>query len=494
MKIQVRFLLFGLVMLFIGGCATAPPRSIPTGDPAQLVVRLESDLNSARSKQVDVLAPGLYNEAQTAYMKAREALQKGARLSAISDYVAEGYARLKKAEEIAQVSRTILADANAARAKALKAGADKLGEPFIKVEKQYEELTRAIENDNLSYAQKNADKVQSAFRKIEISAIKNNALGDAREMMAAAEKAKLQKIAPAAYNDALQALNTADAYIDQNPYAAETIDRKAAQAEFMARRLMAISESSKKFQGLEPEAAALYVESLMMRLSRALNSGDLRDKTVEGQVATLTGAAEAIEQNKRSLEARNQTYHKKITDLEQRLAALQGLSREQELARRKLASEQETASQKLAAEREFNERFNEVQRYFHPDEAEVYRQGNQLVIRLRGIQFPVGRATLTPENYILLSKVQKAIQTFGQPRVTIEGHTDSTGSAEKNLELSQERADAVKTYLLANKTVPDNRISARGYGSQRPLAPNTTSEGRAVNRRIDVLITPAQTP
>ena len=208
------------------------------------------------------------------------------------------------------------------RAKALKVGADKLGEPFIKVEKQYEELTRAIENDNLSYAQKNADKVQSAFRKIEISAIKNNALGDAREMMAAAEKAKLQKIAPAAYNDAIQSLNTADAYIDQNPYAAETMDRKAAQAEFMARRLMAISESSKKIQGLEPEAAALYVESLMMRLSRALNSGDLRDKTVEGQVATLTGAAEAIEQNKRSLEARNQTYHKKITDLEQRLAAL----------------------------------------------------------------------------------------------------------------------------------------------------------------------------
>ena len=127
MKIQVRFLLFGLVMLFIGGCATAPPRSIPTGDPAQLVVRLESDLNSARSKQVDVLAPGSYNEAQTAYMKAREALQKGARLSAISDYVAEGYARLKKAEEMAQVSRTILADANAAQGQGIESGGRQAG-------------------------------------------------------------------------------------------------------------------------------------------------------------------------------------------------------------------------------------------------------------------------------------------------------------------------------------------------------------------------------
>ena len=155
---------------------------------------------------------------------------------------------------------------------------------------------------------------------------------------------------------------------------------------------------------------------------------------------------------------------------------------------------QEKAKIKLAAEREFNERFNAVQRNFHSDEAEVYKQGNTLVIRLRGIKFPVGGATLTPENYTLLSKVQAAIRVFGQPTVTIEGHTDSSGSVQTNLKLSQTRAEAVKTYMVANNTLPENRIYAVGYGPDRPSAPNTSPEGRAMNRRIDVVVKPSQSP
>jgi outer membrane protein OmpA-like peptidoglycan-associated protein len=189
-----------------------------------------------------------------------------------------------------------------------------------------------------------------------------------------------------------------------------------------------------------------------------------------------------MDRKNQSLEKETQDYQAQIADLEQQLTVIKGYSREQEVVK-----------QKLAAEREFNEQFNKVQRYFRPDEAEVYKQGKQLVIRLRGIHFPVGQAILTPNNYTLLSKVQHAIQTFGQPIVTIEGHTDSTGSAQVNQELSQKRADAVKTYLVANKTLPEDRILAAGYGPDRPLAPNTSPEGRAINRRIDLLIQPFTT-
>jgi outer membrane protein OmpA-like peptidoglycan-associated protein len=314
-------------------------------------------------------------------------------------------------------------------------------------------------------------------------AIKNNAIGNARKMMADADKSKVQKIAPTAYNDALQALNDADAYIGNNPYQAEMINQKAAHAEFMARRMMTISQESTKFKEMSPEASALYVERLLARLGKTMNAGDLRDKDAEAQLSAMSVTVETMVQKNQSLEKNNLKYQSQIANLEQQLTGLQGYSREQEAAKRK-----------LAAEREFNEKFNKVQRFFRPDEAEVYKQGGQLVIRMRGIQFPVGQATLTPENYTLLSKVQQAIGTFGQPTVTIEGHTDSTGSAQMNQELSQKRAEAVKTYLVANKTLPASRIRATGYGPSRPLAPETTPEGRAMNRRIDVLITPSQTP
>ncbi len=154
MKKQLQFLFFGLVLGSFVVYAITPAEAAPSGNPGELVRQLEADLAAARSNQVHVLAPGLYDDAQSAFLKAKHGLQKGAKLSAISDYVAQGNASLKKAEEIAQVSRTILVATNQARDNARKVGADRLGGPYMDVENQYLKLTKAIENDNLSYAQK----------------------------------------------------------------------------------------------------------------------------------------------------------------------------------------------------------------------------------------------------------------------------------------------------------------------------------------------------
>jgi OOP family OmpA-OmpF porin len=481
MKKQFRYLFLFFTLMLFSACATTQPEPFASGDTGELVSQLEANLATAKSNKVDVLAPGLFNDAQSAFMKAKQGLDKGIKLTDIQEYIAQGSASLEKAEEIAEVSRTIIGETNKARDKALKVGADKLGDPYTKVENQYLKLTKAIEDDNMSYAQKNTAEVQAAFRNLEIMAIKNSAIGMARIMMADADKAKIQEIAPQAYKDALQALNEADTYIGQNHYEADAISEKAAHAEFMARRMMSINESSKKFKKMVPEASALYVEGLFASLGKTMNTGDLRDENIDDQLSVMNSTVETLRQKNQSIEKDNQAYQSQIVTLEQQLSGLKGYSREQEAAKGE-----------LAAERDFNEKFNKVQRFFRPDEAEVYKQGGQMVIRLRGIQFPVGKATLTPENYTLLSKVQKAIGTFGQPSVIIEGHTDSTGSAQTNQELSQKRAEAVKIYLVANKTLPANRIRATGYGPSRPLAPETTPEGRAMNRRIDVLFTPSQ--
>jgi OOP family OmpA-OmpF porin len=152
--------------------------------------------------------------------------------------------------------------------------------------------------------------------------------------------------------------------------------------------------------------------------------------------------------------------------------------------------EELAAKDRLVAEKQFNELYSTILSYFEPSEAEVYKQGNQLVIRLKAMQFPIGKAVVMANNYRLLSKVQRAIRTFGQSEVVIEGHTDSTGSEELNEHLSRKRAEAVREYLVANGTLTYERISAISCGSRQPLASNDTAEGRAINRRIDVLIIP----
>jgi outer membrane protein OmpA-like peptidoglycan-associated protein len=90
-----------------------------------------------------------------------------------------------------------------------------------------------------------------------------------------------------------------------------------------------------------------------------------------------------------------------------------------------------------------------------------------------------------------LSKVQNAINIFPGSEITVEGHTDSFGGDEVNLRLSQERAEAVRQYLLANmRNLSADQVKAVGYGESKPIANNETAEGRAKNRRIDIVITP----
>jgi len=69
----------------------------------------------------------------------------------------------------------------------------------------------------------------------------------------------------------------------------------------------------------------------------------------------------------------------------------------------------------------------------------------------------------------------------------IEGHADATGSREKNQELSNQRAEAVKRYLIQSGIEP-NRLQTMGYGDSRPIADNSTDEGRKLNRRIEFVI------
>ena len=147
----------------------------------------------------------------------------------------------------------------------------------------------------------------------------------------------------------------------------------------------------------------------------------------------------------------------------------------------------------LTSDQSLNQRFEDARSRFNSDEAEVYKQGDKLVIRLKGLEFPTAKSTLKSSNFPLLGKVQQVIKDFGQSAVVIEGHTDSTGGEIANEKLSISRAEVVRDYLLANKVEGQESLDIQsvGYDYQKPLATNKTSAGRAKNRRVDVVITAA---
>ena len=147
-------------------------------------------------------------------------------------------------------------------------------------------------------------------------------------------------------------------------------------------------------------------------------------------------------------------------------------------------------NEQLRQERIKRERIERVGALFGEDEAKVFQEGERVIIRLTGFTFPSGTSVIEPRFFPLLSKVQRAIGEFPTSQIAIEGHTDSKGEDAFNLKLSQTRADAIRTYLVANLGLNPARIVAIGYGESRPIASNETNEGRAMNRRVDVIIEP----
>ena len=104
-----------------------------------------------------------------------------------------------------------------------------------------------------------------------------------------------------------------------------------------------------------------------------------------------------------------------------------------------------------------------------------------------GIYFDFDSATLKPESTETLEQILQAVQSRPALKLTIEGHTDSQGSDEYNLKLSQQRAQAVVDWLV-QKGVEASRLEAKGYGESRPEADNSRPDGRALKRRVEIAV------
>lgn len=120
--------------------------------------------------------------------------------------------------------------------------------------------------------------------------------------------------------------------------------------------------------------------------------------------------------------------------------------------------------------------------------AEVIREGEGIIVKFdSGILFDFDKATLKPNAKDNIAKLATSLQNNPETNILIIGHTDATGADAYNMRLSDRRAEAVKTYAVANG-ISSARLTTEARGETEPIGDNTTEEGKAQNRRVEVVI------
>ncbi|HZA28178.1 MAG TPA: OmpA family protein [Gammaproteobacteria bacterium] len=129
------------------------------------------------------------------------------------------------------------------------------------------------------------------------------------------------------------------------------------------------------------------------------------------------------------------------------------------------------------------------------EELQLKETEKAVTMKLEGdVLFDFDKAEIKPEAERTLDQVGTVIEQFPEGKVLIEGHTDSKGSPDINLELSKRRAEAVKDWLVKKKGVPESIITSRGSGETKPVAPDTNPDGsdnpqgRQQNRRVEITV------
>lgn len=466
-------------------CAFLFPATLPAQSVDTSIERAAERVERARDQNLDLIAPRLFERAEERLADARRRNEAGGRAEDVLDRVDDSLEALGEAEDLATVGQAVLGEALTARGDAVAAGAsDFAPEDWERAEDSAREAGRRIEDDDQSGAAERAARAEREYRAAELNAIRADVLGRARTDRAAALEVKADRMAPVLFSRADSLLDAAELVLSGDRYRrsdARELAEGASEGYRHAARLATLTDSVARRH--------LTVEQLLLRAQAQFR----RIAEVLAYEARFTDGTEPVVND--ALLAIGSLYEERDAlrrDLVQRTAEIARLDRTADSLDARLADlerREAAASAELRERRRREQRFREAEAIFSAEEGEVLRTENRLILRLTGLSFESGSDELTPENFALLTKVQRVVREFPEATVVVEGHTDAQGNESRNQDLSRRRAIAVREYLLSNIAMSADRITAIGYGESRPVAPNDSEAGRARNRRIEITLT-----
>ena len=470
----------GLVISACLACAAHADSS--TDLRATLFTGADRALAAARDAQAEVLSPDSFEDAANLYAKAERTLADGGNLESIQRNLAAAEQLFDMSAGTAADTARLFGEPLRARQRAQFAGAGRFAET------EWQDAVRALARaasragrtrNPESRAKRAADVSEDLVERYstaELAAIKANYLQQTRNLLVQADDMRGRRVAPQAFERATTLLAEAEAALNEDRYDTDRPRNLARMAEESAYQAVYIADIERRIRSDD-----YSVEALVIEWERAMR--DVAD-LLEVPVQFDTGPTSAVVTLKRAIDVLQSELadaRQTVAEQDQQIASL-----EAELGG--TTANLERVNQVLARQERQRARVAKVQAFFTPNEASVLRQDDAVILRLIGLAFPSGAATLDRAQEPLLQKVRAALAEFPEATVVVEGHTDSFGSDTINQKLSQDRANAVRQYLASAGALSPVNSNALGFGESRPVASNETPDGRRRNRRIDLVI------
>jgi OOP family OmpA-OmpF porin len=449
-KIINKLLCYGVALMLIG-CASAKKAELTSGaDPKAAVTEVTQLMQTAENKQTDLLTPKQYLKGVDFLNRAKRGLSASHNKEIILDNAAIAKAFFQDAMLQSGVKSANAPRILHARKSALTAGLRGSSDLLSELADVDDDLRSETDDFVESLEPKEFSEFQKNYFSLEVKAVQFRELDGVRNAIRGSTKKDAEELAPNTLRAAMLDLNEAENFIAQsprNPGIHKQSVTKAAKSSVLLLDVMDVILNAKG----TPENIALKIVNQNRALGVLSKNVGLLEKNLKVTQSNLESTQSNLAQTEGTLKL------------------------------------QEEALKKSSTQIKFQKAMEQAGEYFSEEEASVYQQGNKLIFRLKKINFASGTSTVPGASKSLLSKVNDIIKPLGAEMVVVQGHTDAVGSSELNKGLSKKRASSVATYLAS--FAGGYRIGFVGYGEDRPIASNETAAGRAINRRVDLVVT-----
>jgi len=476
-------------LLLISACASTPQLSrqeiLQQHDS---IAQLDANLENSHINGAEYLAPQGYRKARKLLDQAIASAQEK-NTTGINRATKQGLEVVKSVDMNTAASQELFVELLENRERAINAGAEKLfPEEFNRLENQFRNTTNLIEKNRLEDAKKQRPLLITNYGRLELKSVKKDAAQQAKTAIANAIEKEADDYAPKTFKLAQEELTLALSILEANRSQSGAASSHTKRATELANQSIQITELIKDFdrRDYDEEDKLLWYQKQLSTIQEPLKTTLVFDKDNRTTVNTIRNDISALKQSEANLRGDLMATEMRVeTLLSAKNSELGNLKKKYE---KEITLQNKKREEQEKRERDIRQRFEYVQSLFTEKEAEVYRKRQNILVLAHGFYFEPGKSEIKTVNYALLNKIDQAYKKFPNSKLVISGHTDATGSPSINKRLSERRASNVAQFLKHTKGIEPGRISVRGYGAEKPVASNSTSDGRSRNRRIEVLI------